>query len=107
MLGVIVLEFLGLDPHRFQQGIIDVRLAAEPEDQSLIRAAAVKFHPVGDPVVGPQGGAQVHILLRLILGLGDHHRLHGIDLPQLLPGILQLQLQLFHIQPLPLQSQVA
>ena len=37
---------------------------------------------------------------------GNHHGLHGIDLGQLIFGILKLKLQLFHLQPFPFQRKV-
>ena len=44
--------------------------------------------------------------LRLIGDTGGHHRLHTVDVLQFILCIFQLQLQLFHIQPLSFQLQI-
>ena len=38
--------------------------------------------------------------------LRDHHGLHALDFLQVILGVLQLQLQLFHFQPFPFQGKV-
>ena len=48
----------------------------------------------------------IFFLLRIITGSRNHHGLHIADLPQFIFRVFQLQLQLFHIQPLAFQGKV-
>ena len=67
--------------------------------------------PVGGEAVGlRQSRALVGILfIGILVGVGvvrNDHGLHILDFPQLLLGVVQIQLQLLHFQPLALQRQV-
>ena len=100
----------GLQFHRFlpqplKQGIVNALAVPKPADHRSFCRAAVIGHRAIYRIIAHQSRTQIHILRLIALGW-DHHRLHRIDLPKLLLGIFQLQLQFLHIQPFSLQRKI-
>ena len=100
------LEFHSSGPDLFQHGVGDLSVTADPQDQGLVRGAAVIFLKEGDLALLRQQGTQ--LLLALVIGghRGDPHGAHIFQFLQIFLRVQQLELQLLHIQPFALQGQV-
>ena len=104
--GIQELIVGGPIPQGVEQAAANGGITADPADQRRFGGAAIIGLLLRDPVGIPQDEAQIGILGRGVIGSGNLHGLHAVDVCQLPLGISQLELFLFHIQPLFFHLQV-